>query len=428
MKLVISENKRFLMWEDGKPFFYLGDTAWEMLHKLSREETEWYFSIRAKQGFTVIQTVLLAEFEGLTKPNCYGRLPLKQVNGAFDPEQPDIDGEYSYWEHVDYAVRAAADKGLFLALLPTWGDKFNKLWGQGPEIFTPENAYTYAKWLGQRYRDNWNIIWILGGDRPLDNDVHKEIIRKMGNGLRESDGNHLITYHPVGSRSSADFVSNKDYIDFHTVQSGHATDCCYESHLLVRRTGEAEPKPFMDSEPRYEDHPACFKAEYDFLWDAADVRMNAYWDVLEGTCGHTYGNHSIWSFKAEPQAYWPYRWQEVLHHEGAETIHHVRNLRESRPYFELRRAPELVDDNGGITGHIAAARGDKYAFIYSPFGLPVTVHFDSMGCKVMKASWFNPRNGELKQTMILPGKGSGKMIPPSSGKGNDWVLVLDVME
>jgi uncharacterized protein DUF4038 len=35
-RLKVSDNKRFLVQEDGKPFFYLGDTAWELFHRLTR--------------------------------------------------------------------------------------------------------------------------------------------------------------------------------------------------------------------------------------------------------------------------------------------------------------------------------------------------------------------------------------------------------
>src|SRR5688572_31897531 len=68
-KLQVSENARFLTTGDGSPFFYLGDTAWELLHRLTREEAESYLKRRAEQGYTVIQTVVLAEFSGLEIPN-----------------------------------------------------------------------------------------------------------------------------------------------------------------------------------------------------------------------------------------------------------------------------------------------------------------------------------------------------------------------
>jgi hypothetical protein len=168
LRLKVGEGGRHLALEDGRPFFWLGDTAWELFHRLTIEEAEYYLRTRAEQGFTVIQAVALAEFEGLTTPNAYGRLPLGTgADGLPDPARPDLDGPYSYWDHVDAVIRMAESCGLYVALLPTWGDKFNKAWGKGPEIFTPENARRYGRWLGERYRDAPNLVWVLGGDRAL---------------------------------------------------------------------------------------------------------------------------------------------------------------------------------------------------------------------------------------------------------------------
>ena len=74
---------------------------------------------------------------------------------------------------------------------------------------------------------------------------------------------------------------------------------------------------------------------------------------------------------------------------------------------------------------IASAMGDGYAYIYSPMGAPVNVHFGKLGFDTVKASWFDPRNGRLTPCMVVPGRDSGLMAPPSCGRGNDWVLVLD---
>src|SRR5690606_39045177 len=75
-KLKVSENQRFLVTEDGKPFFYLADTAWELFHRLNREQAVQYLDVRASQGFTAIQAVALAELDGVEDPNAYGDLPL----------------------------------------------------------------------------------------------------------------------------------------------------------------------------------------------------------------------------------------------------------------------------------------------------------------------------------------------------------------
>ncbi|MGC8989765.1 MAG: DUF4038 domain-containing protein, partial [Verrucomicrobiia bacterium] len=75
-KLRVSQNHRFLVREDGRPFFWLGDTAWELFHRLNREEAIQYLDNRTRLGFTVVQAVALAELDGLNAPNPYGHRPL----------------------------------------------------------------------------------------------------------------------------------------------------------------------------------------------------------------------------------------------------------------------------------------------------------------------------------------------------------------
>ncbi|MFN0122905.1 MAG: DUF4038 domain-containing protein, partial [Blastocatellia bacterium] len=178
--LRVSDNKRFLVTSDGKPFFWPGDTAWELFHRLNREEAEQYLENRAKKGFTVIQAVALAELDGLNTPNPYGHRPL--VNN--DPLRPDVkEGpQNDYRDHVDFILAKAERLGLRIGLLPTWGDKVNhRQWGVGPVVFTPENAASYGRFLGERYRDRTNLIWILGGDRPavFEEDDYRPLWRNM---------------------------------------------------------------------------------------------------------------------------------------------------------------------------------------------------------------------------------------------------------
>jgi Protein of unknown function (DUF4038) len=116
-QFAISSNHRYLL-KDGKPFFWLGDTGWELFHRLTREEAEQYFKRRAEQGFTVIQAVVLAEFDGLHTPNAYGDLPLQND----DPTKPNE----AYFRYVDELIDKAATYNLNIGLLPTWGDKIFK--------------------------------------------------------------------------------------------------------------------------------------------------------------------------------------------------------------------------------------------------------------------------------------------------------------
>jgi len=211
-KLKVSDNNRFLVFEDGTPFFWLGDTAWELFHRLSKDEAEKYLENRREKGFTVIQAVVLAELDGLNTPNAEGEKPLI----CNDPTKINE----AYFQHVNWVIKKAEEKGLFIGLLPTWGDKWNKKWGVGPVVFTPENAAVFGEILGKRYKNSPNIIWIVGGDRPLEEEVHGEIVRAMAHGLRKGDdGEHLITFHPSGGRGSAEYFHNEDWLDFNMRQN-----------------------------------------------------------------------------------------------------------------------------------------------------------------------------------------------------------------
>src|SRR5687768_13042443 len=241
-RLKVSENRRFIVKEDGSPFFYLGDTAWELFHRLSREEAERYLKNRADKKFTVIQAVVLAELDGLNTANPYGHKPLE----GNDPTKPNEE----YFKHVDFIVNKAEELGLYVGMLPTWGDKWNKKWGAGPEIFTPENARAYGKFLGNRYKDK-PIIWILGGDRPVENDQHKAITRAMAQGVREGDGgNHLITFHPTGGNGSAQYFHGDDWLSFNMRQNGHAIDFDGRYDATRADYNRTNPvKPVIDGEP-----------------------------------------------------------------------------------------------------------------------------------------------------------------------------------
>ncbi|MBD0257465.1 MAG: DUF4038 domain-containing protein, partial [Cytophagales bacterium] len=171
--LKVSANGRYLTYTDGTPFFYLADTGWEIYKRLKREEVDYYLQKRAAQGFTVIQTTALSQYDGLRAPNFYGHLPLRNMN----PSTPND----AYFQHVDYVVNKTQELGMYTAMMPTWGDKWNDAWGIGPLVFNPTNARTYGAWIGNRYKGK-AVIWILGGDRIPSKTVHYEIMNAMAEG------------------------------------------------------------------------------------------------------------------------------------------------------------------------------------------------------------------------------------------------------
>ena len=153
---------------DGQPFLYLSDTAWELFHRPNREQVRAYLELRAKQKFTVIHAVALAEVEGISVPNAYGDLPLIDK----DPTRPAVTpgsnpknaGEYDYWDNVDYVVDEINRLGMYVAFLPTWGRWLGVNQPRDERIITAQNAQAYGEFLGKRYGKK-SIIWVLGGDR-----------------------------------------------------------------------------------------------------------------------------------------------------------------------------------------------------------------------------------------------------------------------
>ena len=431
--LRVSDNNRYLVTAAGKPFFYLGDTAWELFHRLNREDATVYLENRASKGFTVIQAVAIAELDGLDDPNAYGHRPL--LNN--DPLRPDVKegADNDYWDHVDFIVNKANSLGMYVGFLPTWGDKWNTR-GR-PEVFTPQNAEVYGEWLGRRYR-NAGVIWILGGDRAVETDAHRQILRAMAKGLNIGDGGtHLITHHPNGGSGSAEPLHSEAWLSFNMRQNGHTAEFTGRYDKTAFDYGRTPVKPVMDAEPIYEDHPVSFRASEFGHSIASDVRRPLYWDLFAGAFGHTYGHHSVWqmwSSNKKPVNNPLMSWKDAIDQPGAGQMQYARWLLESRPF--LTRIP---DDSVIVTGsvptsipgtgryHFSATRdtNGSYAMVYAPVGRKFSVHMDKISGLDVIAWWFDPRTGVAKLIGSYLNQGEREFTPPNPGEMIDWVLVLD---
>ena len=418
--LAISKNKHFLVHSDGSPFFYLGDTAWELFHRLTLDEAVRYLNDRAAKKFTVIQAVVLAELDGLHVPNMNGDLPLV----GDDPTRPNE----AYFAHVDAVVEAAQALGLYIGMLPTWGDKWNKKWGAGPEIFTPENARTFGRFLGKRYAQA-QLIWIVGGDRPTENETHRLVVRALAEGLREGDGgNHLITMHTWGQHSTSEYVHEESWLDFHTCQSGHARNS--ENWRFISEDYHRMPtRPCMDAEPGYEDMPDNIQNLNGGYLDDWDARKALYWALFSGAHGHTYGCNPVWQMwrPGRQPVIWPRRpWHEAIHLPGSGQMQHARALLLSRPYLE--RIPDqglIASAVGSGTHHVQATRDQtgRYALVYLPAGDPVELNLEVLSGEELCGYWYDPRSGNALSLGVFPRQERMSFTPP--GGGLDWVLVLD---
>lgn len=424
-RLIVSENKRFLIHEDGTPFLYLGDTAWELFHRLNEEEVEMYLENRRAKGFTVIQAVILAELNGLEEASKIGLKPLNNNK----PEQPNE----AYFQWIDTVIRIACNKGIVVGLLPTWGDKVSKMWGVGPEVFNPENAFEYGAFLGKRYRDTPNIIWINGGDRPV-NEKSEAIWDALAKGIKSEDKNHLMTFHPSGEQSSSTWFHDKEWLDFNMSQTGHSQrNYDIFGKLIVGDYNRQPTKPCINGEPCYEDHPVMWKPELMGWFDDTDTRQAMYWSLFSGAFGHTYGCHPLWQFKStehNPVGLVRHNWNEVLDLPGAENIKHAKELLKAYDYLSRVPAPEILVNPGSFAAdRVIATRGKDYAFVYLPNGYPIGVSLEKIpGAEKLNLLWFDVRTGERSFIKQTPAQGTFLATPQKSGRGNDWVLIMEKSE
>ena len=396
-----------------------------------------YLDVRARQGFTAIQAVAVAEEDGLRLPNAYGDLPFVD----FDPARPAITPganpadarQYDYWDHVDYIVDQANRRGIYIAMLPAWGrwvtDNRN---GVDDRDITIKNAQTYGEFLGKRYGQK-GVLWVLGGDRTATGfeDTFRALARGIATGVsgKEDYSAVFMTFHPRGSETSSTWFHNDEWLDLNMQQNGHNTTALRQVWNFIGKDYNRTPiKPVIDGEPIYEDHPVNFNAKVNGYSLDAHVRQAIYYALFAGACGHTYGNHAVWQFYSPkfkpvngPLAYWT----DAILRPGANEMQHARALIESRPV--LTRVPDqsLVVDELTAADRIAATRGADYLFVYSGQGRRFTLNLGRISGDRLSGFWYNPRTGTAAAIEPVDNQGTHQFIPPSEGWSSDWVLILD---
>jgi hypothetical protein len=434
--LKISANKRYFQTADGKPFFWLGETAWLLFVKCNREDVKLYLDTRKQQGFNVIQAMLLHDFNNTR--NVHGDWALKNFDVATPNVTPGSNfanaDEYDYWDNVDYIIEEAAKRGMYMALVPTWGSNVKS--GKINE----QQAEAYGKFLAKRYKNKSNIIWLNGGD--INGKDGYAVWEKLGSTIKNFDGNHLMTFHPRGRTSSTDWFHQSLWLDFNMFQSGHKSYAQDTSSKERRKFGEdnwkyveedyaMEPvKPTLDGEPSYEDIPYGLHDTLSGYWNAADIRRYAYWNVFAGGAGFTYGHNAVMQFYVPGDtgiSFFPKQhWKIGLNAEAATQMKHLKKLMLSYSYFDRVPAQELVVDNGEKYERILCISGNVYAMIYVFNGRSFEVNTGRLGFQVIKTSWFNPRTGIIQKINTDRNKDTQVFTPPGKPEnGNDWILIIE---
>ncbi|MDX9881768.1 MAG: glycoside hydrolase family 140 protein [Prolixibacteraceae bacterium] len=480
-RLVVStENPHLMATSLGKPVFLNNYTVWQLLRNGSREDVKELISTLSERKINTF-SVMILDFEPKSPGrNFYGDFAFGLgKNGMPNPLQPitttgnnpHSDDEYDFWDHLDYVVETAGEMGMYVSLHPAWGDWFSGKYSGEPDsmiIFDELNAYKYGHWLGNRYKDKTNIIWMVGGDRSAVYDSktrgertriydYRAVYSSMAEGLADGAGgepekpdgkavysNIVISYHPrKWAPNSSEWFHNEPWLTFNSIQ-----DTPYDQFVSVPYDYNLKPvKPTWLYEGRYE------KAITDW-----GIRYQAYQTVLAGGFGHNYGAEELWKF--------PANWRELLQLPGGIQMKYLYEI--AREVWTdkqfLQRTPDqalIIGDQGATVGdgittndgdgggkHRTSANGrsdritamrssdGRWALVYTANGRDLHLDLSRLTGK-LNAYWFNPRNGMWwvggnESAKMTPFKksiktGSGDMVfdtPGSAADDNDWVLML----
>ena len=429
--LRVSDNGRYL--QNGEtPFYWLGDTAWDLLQRLSVEEAGVYLKNRADKGFNVIQCVLTNAMIKNDVPSIYQTVEeqdlLNNIAPACEP----------YWQHVEKVTAIAQELGVYMGFLPIWGNVARR--GNATE----KNIETYTRFIAERFKSYPNIIWIMGGD--IRGNENMEMWEIMGRTLKEITPDKLTAYHPFGRTCSAYWFAEKEWLELNMFQSGHRRYDQVDLKSWDDKDGsepwygednwryvEAEYKrncrirPVLDGEPSYEQIPQGLHDPSQPDWQEHPVRRYAWWSVLAGSCGHTYGDNSIFQFwgTGHVKEFGAIdEWYKAIHHTGSGQMQYLKDLMLEIDFRNGKACQQVLLSGSGEKEERISAFGTEDALVlYSWLGNPFTLQAAEYGR--MDGWWLDPATGSRSYFGQVDLTKAAELTPPVKKQGhNDWVCVL----
>jgi hypothetical protein len=416
--LQVSKDRRYLMGQDRLPFLIVGDTAWSLIADLKEADIKAYLDDRHKRGFNAIVVNLLEHKFATNAPR--NRAGLEPFMKTGDFATPNTE----YFDFAHRVVGWANERGISVWLAPAYLG-----WNGGDEGFFQEiNAggraklQAYGKFVGERFKDSANIVWLLGGDYAAPKQ-HQWAISDLAQGIKAAGAKQLMTVHG-GQQSAVDVLGDQDWIDINTTYS-------YDKDLLRLYRKDYERKtvrPFVLIESTYENEHGSTPEQ---------VRRQAYWAMTCGACGQFLGNNPIWHFDGPGLFKAPRGWRAELDGTGSRDIARLRTAFVNRPWHELvpdRKNTLVTKGIGEGTGTITAAttRDNGLAMIYIPStGREARELSVDLGRfpRGVRASWFNPTDGGYRPAAdgaLANTRISALRTPGDNGtRTNDWLLIIE---
>ncbi len=421
-----SLNPRVLMDQNNVPFLLVGDAAHSLLANLSQSDAMLYLANRATNGFNTIWVELLCVPYTGGQPDgslLDGTLPFtKHISRTtnYDLTAPNE----AYFAYVDTIIQMAATNGIQVMLDPLdTGGLIQTALDNGSN-----NCRAYGQYLGNRYKNFQNLIWLNGNDfqgwRAATNDA---VITAIALGIKDYDTNHLQTVElDYLASSSLDDTNWRPIVGLNLAYTYYPT---YAEVLHAWQ--QSTNTPVFMGEAHYENESVGYAVAE--MGTPLVLRHQEYWTMLSGGVGQIYGNHYIWTFTNG--------WQNYLNTPGVKQLQYATGLFASRAWYNL--VPDTnhtvltsgygtYATNGLVSTNFyatcASATDGTLALAYVPTARTVTMNLASMSGSVT-AQWYDPANGTYHPINGSPFSNTGTQNFTLSGTNSagdpDWILMLD---
>ncbi len=421
---VSSTNPRLLVDQTNAPFLLVGDAPHSLLVNLSQSDAAYYLADRGANGFNSLWVELLCVpyTGGRTNGSLLnGTLPFTKTlpNGEFDLSTPNE----AYFSYVDTVIKMAGTNGLQILLDPLdTGGLIQTALDNGSN-----KCRAYGQYLGNRYKNFPNLIWLSGNDfqnwsTPADDTV----ILAIAQGIKDNDTNHLQTVELDYLVSTSLNDSNwKPMVGLNLAYTYYPT---YDE--ILHGYQQTPVMPVFLGEEHYEFETVGESvAEYG---TSQVLRYQEYWTMLSGGVGQIYGNGYTWPFLSG--------WKSYLDSQGVAQLKLATALFSSHAWYNL--VPDVSHvfltagygtySSSGLTTSSDYATAAKtadgtLAMAYLPTIRTVTVNLAAMSGAVT-AQWFDPENGSYSTISGSPfaNTGTHTFTPTANNSGGDpdWILVL----
>lgn len=420
--LKISANGRYLADQNNQPYFISGDASWSLIVQGTVHDIDVYLANRHQKRVNMILVNLIDHRFGTFAPsNIYGERPFTHA--------PFTTPNEAYFTLADYVISSAAKYGIAVLLDPLYiGYKCNNDgWCAEMQTASTSDLYSWGEYVGNRYVNFDNIVWIIGGDvDPTDYQLEKKV-NAFIEGLQSADTRHLITAHNDRGQMAVTPWNGASWITLNNTYT-----VFNETYQLAQAAFEFTPAmPFFHVEGFYENDTNSMTNQ--------KLRAQAYWTILQGGIGYIFGNCPVWGLGYPAMDYCPGTdpdWKAQLDYPGIHYMGLVQELFTSRAWQNL--TPDFShtfltagygtygDINFATTG---VANDGSIAISYLPTIRTVTVDLTKMSSFIC-AYWYDPSNGSYStiEGSPFPNTISHEFTPSgSNGDGDsDWILLLEI--